>query len=78
MQRDMTVLPQGAQQEALIEQLLDLGLYRQLADFILIENSRGVFALTEKGSLVRSIDRRLKAQVSDKISLILSALKSYS
>lgn len=57
----MTVLPQGVAQEELIEQLLDQGLFRQLADFILLETSPGFFALTEKGSLVRSIDCRLKA-----------------
>lgn len=43
-----------------------------------MENNRGTFALTEKGSLVKSIDRRLKEQLDQRINLILQAIKCYS
>lgn len=74
----MQELPQGAEQEDLIEQLLNRGLYIKLAEFILLKNNCGAFALTEKGSLVRLVDRKLKEQLNDRVSLILQEIKCYS
>lgn len=75
-------LPTNApDQRALMERMLDLGLYGKLAEFVLLEDANQMqsrFHFTEKGALKNSLDLRLQEQLTVRIRRILQALNHYS
>lgn len=72
-------LPRGPQQLDLMEKILDLGLYRKLAQVVLEQDeNQQNFVFTEKGALTQSLNDRLSYQIEDRLRLLLQAIKSFS
>ena len=62
-----------------MEQMLDLGLFKKLAEFVLMKDlTQTQWLFIEKGALSVAIDERLRLQLSERLSLILQAINNYN
>ena len=62
-----------------MEQMLDLGLFKKLAEFVLIKGqTQTQWLFTEKGALSVAVEDRLRSQLSERLSLILQAINNYN
>ena len=72
-------MPQGNEQRQMMEQMLDLGLFKKLAEFVLMKDqTQTQWLFIEKGALSVAIEDRLRTQLSDRLSLILQAINNYN
>ena len=72
-------LPEGEHQRLLIREMLDLELFRKLAELTLTRDAlQAKFVLTEKGTLKLEVDECLRMQLTKRLSLILQAINSCS
>ena len=63
----------------MIVEMLDLQLFRKLAEMVLARDQiQAKFLLTEKGTLKIEMDKRLRLQLNERISQILQAINNYS
>ena len=62
-----------------MEQMLDLGLFKKLAEFVLMrDQTQTQWLFIEKGALSIAIEAHLRTQLSERLSLILHAINNYN